>query len=155
MHTWWDRESTLPEDLFTRYERVPDALPDLVGRWTSTPDPDGRISSLTVEADGSVVWEQPIQVRDDDIWVDGTRRLTGTGSLDPDTYFLNLTGATLTWIRTDGSVVSEIALRDHVARIPVAPTVHGIVASDPAIESYGLDDHAPFGAYWIHLERAE
>ena len=157
MHTWWDRESSPPEDLFTRYERVPDALPDLVGRWTSTPDPDGRISSLTVEADGSVVWEQPIQVRedDDDIWVDGTSRLTGTGSLDPDTYFLNLTGATQT-IRTDGSVVSEIALgEDHVARIPVAPTVYGIVASDPAIESYGLDDHAPFGAYGIHLERAE
>ena len=161
MHTWWERES-FPGDLFTRYERVPDALPDLVGRWTGTLLPDhhgnGGLISLTVGADGSVVYERPIQILEDDddyTGVDATSRLAGTGTLDPDTYFLNLTGVTVTLIRADGSVhLDQAPWGDGVARIAVAPVDHGIVVSEPDIEGYGLD-YAPFGGYWIHLERAE
>lgn len=160
MHTWWERESS-PEALFTRYERVPDALPDLVGRWTGTlTDFDGNagLVSLTVGADGSVVYERPIQIFEDedhDNGVDATSRLVGTGTLDPDTYFLNLTGATLTLILADGSVyLDQAGFGDGLTRMAVAPTDRGIVVSDPETEGYG-SDHAPFGGYWTHLERAE
>lgn len=146
----WDR--TDESSTFLRYERVPDAMPDLVGRWTSTePDPG---STLTVGADGSVVFDEPgFIVHEDGTEVEVTFRLAGTGAFDPATGFLTLTDATLS--SPNGAVGPD----DHShpledgTRLAVAPAVDGIMLSDYWLETIG--EGSPYGDYWMHLERAE
>ncbi len=150
MHAWyWTDESST----FLRYERVPDAMPDLVGRWTSTEPSPG--STLTVGADGSVVFDEPgyLVVDEDGTEVEVTFRLAGTGAFDPATGFLTLTDATLS------SLNGAVGPDDHShpledgTRLAVAPAVDGIVLSNYWDETIGED--APYGAYWTHLARAE
>ena len=144
---WTDATSTI-----LRYERVPDAMPELVGRWTSTGLNEGR--TLTVGADGSVVFDMPgYRVEDDGTEVDVTLRLAGTGAFDPDTGFLTLTDATWSSLNAaDGSDDHSHPLEDGT-RLAVAPAVDGIVLSDFWHETTG--EGSPYGEYLIHLVRAE
>ena len=149
MHEWvWTDESST----FLRYERVPDAMPDLVGRWTSTEPNPGR--TLTVGADGSVVFDGPgYLVSDDGTEVAVTFRLAGTGAFDPATGFLTLTDATSSSLNAaDGSDDSSDPLEDGT-RLAVAPAVDGIVLSNFSDETN--EEDFPYGDYVIHLERAE
>ena len=149
MHEWvWTDESST----FLRYERVPDAMPDLVGRWTSTEPNPGR--TLTAGADGSVVFDQPgYRLEDDGTEVDVTLRLAGTGAFDPATGFLTLTDATWSSLNAaDGSDDRSDPLEDGI-RLAVAPAVDGIVLSDFAHETN--EEHSPYGDYVIPLERVE
>ena len=133
-----------PDSQFTRLTRVPNALPDLTGAWIGYND--GRTDQLTVDGDRvTFSLSHPI---------DGENTHTGTGTLDPATYFISMTDVT----NSDG----ELLEGDGIGRLAVAPAHDGAILvskfweESPIRDRIAADEHEepfPYGGYHQLLKR--
>ena len=143
----WGRIDTTTS--FAQWERVPDAMPDLVGNWVNDPDEaEGSKSSLTFDADGTVVFEYEFTHE-----TDGTYLVTlnATGTFHPDTGFLTMKDGT--WTSTNEVKSNETgSLED--GRMAIVPAVRGIAVSYYFNEENAGDNEGePYGRYSYRLVR--
>ena len=152
MHHWMDdEEQQLTRGGLELYRRVADPLPSgLTGVWQATDEWDAGpvVIEMTIGADGTFTWVQ----RETN---NGTERITAMWTLDQETYFLDLRGASATWTPQDGTPepvedfkADRIAFAptDSPDRIIVSPHWH-------ETEAEGNDEYRRYGDYWLEFHR--
>ena len=145
-------QSDDPESHYSRLTRVPDALPDLDGTWTFFNMYNNLHWRVTFDGKTvSVAWRPEDEVL--------YNIATGTGALDPDTYFLDLTGITFV-PKEDVSAIEQFD-EAGVGRLAVAPSHNGRLRVSPFWDESPIVDRrvaegdapVPYGHYWMHLKR--
>ncbi len=137
---WWDSAGV--ETRFTRYERVHNVSPSsVVGVWQNSERSDDRDFALTVNADGTLLFDYSEP--------EGVHTVTAKWQLDEDEYYLNLTDASATWTLTGGVPQPGTS----APRFAFAPTDQW---PDEMIVSFFQEDptdYRKFGLYWLHFQR--